>query len=414
MWFNGVHASSFEHAKATSWRNSFYTDFDRKEITYRGVVRAAVEVPTVRKIEVDFLVKGRNAREIEKKLVSMAQWLQSAGTSKLLSDRDPNNYFKARCTTISKPQFSGLSARFTATFTCADYKLYSVRTDLPNGEQNVDTCNFSFAYKHCLNQMGVIFVEESRDAVPEVRANKYDISGRSGTLRYPTDNPILAEREVTGTLYLVNQADASGLMSDEAIAKKLHAVASWLVNAGRSTLVFDNDTMMEYEAEVISAIPYSRTGWENGTLKVKFVVQPLCKNRLLSYLDGQYSIDYTGSLILSLLPMFTDGIGFRTPLNFSVTNNGISSITSVQMNYYTTSYSWKEMRLGNGFYLSPGATLAVNSDAGTILSTPGGDSMRYLWGDFPYITPESERKAVFMFAGATSVNVKIWASTRWL
>lgn len=123
MIFGNLYLESFGHAKVVSWKSSIYTDFDRKELTYRGRVLAAVEVPTLRKIEATVLVRGASAKDIDKKLSDIGKWLKSAGTSKLFSKRDTTHYYLARCTQVSVPEYNGLSARFTVTFTCADNRL---------------------------------------------------------------------------------------------------------------------------------------------------------------------------------------------------------------------------------------------------------------------------------------------------
>jgi len=396
MVFNGVHARSFEHVKVTSWKNSFYTDFDRKEITSRGIVRAAVEVPTIRKIEIDFLVKGRNIREIEKKLTDMAQWLQNAGTAKLLSDRDPNNYFKARCTAISRPQYSGLSARFTVTFTCADYKLYNARTDQQNGQQNVDLSNFRFAGKHCLNDMGAVFVEDSRDITPEVKAHKYEITGMSGTLRYIGREQVLSERQLTGSLYLVNKAQMGGLLSEQEIAQRYHEIASWLVNAKRAPLIFDSDAGREYQAEVTEAVTANRTGWENGVLKVKFILQPVGKDLKTSYVESNLDLAANAWGTIQLAAALGPGFGYTTPLDFQIKNNGATNITDLSIEYNDAKGFARYMRLyGNGFSLLANThhyVVIYGETRYLIILTSSGyyEGMQYIAsGDFPTVSPGS-------------------------
>ena len=86
MYFDNLHLSSFGHCKVVSWKNSVYADFERKELSYRGRVLAAVEVPTIRNVEAAILVRGRSVAEVQKKLSDIADWLYNAGTSKLFSE----------------------------------------------------------------------------------------------------------------------------------------------------------------------------------------------------------------------------------------------------------------------------------------------------------------------------------------
>ena len=425
MRYNGIHASSFEHVKVTSWKNSFYSDFDRREVTSRGVVLASVEVPTIRKIQVSILVKGKNVREIETKLQRMAEWLFSAGTAKLFSDRDPNNYFKARCTAISQPEYSGLSARFTVTFTCADYKLYSARTDMPNGTQNAELSNFTFAGKHCLNDMGMLFIEESRDAIPEIRARKYEITGGTGTLRYSDGIEIdMAERVLQGTLYLVNRATPDGMLSEQEIAERLHNAAAWLVNAERSELFFDSDPDVIYTAEIESAIPFTRTGWENGLLKLRFVMQPLGRDRHILTATGTMNFDVYTSQKLDLTPLLAHGMGYTTPLNVSLYNGGLSIVTSVVIGYRDRR-NWQKVLYIQAdnyeFAFAYGQTLSISETGkaelytGSPLSGSTDLSKFVKWGEVITVSPNSLKELEFSLnALAKNIQVTVQSCARFI
>ncbi len=302
---------------------------------WHKMLRASTEVPTLRKVEVDFLVRGKTSNEIAGKLADMATWLYNAGTAKLFSDQDPNHYYKARCTSVSTPEFSGLFARFTATFTCADYKLYNAQTNQPLTSTATDLSNFTFAGKHCLNDMECVFVEESRDVTPEVKANKYEIAGMNGTLRYLGGSAALAEKQLSGTLYLVNLQDENGLLDETVIAQRLHEIASWLVNAQRAELVLDSDITRQYEAEVIAAASVTRNNWDNGAIKIRFVLQPVSMDVTAKVLEAaSIQLQANTAATVSLEQLFTEGIGYATPMTLTITNNGTGSITDLTVYCY--------------------------------------------------------------------------------
>ena len=250
MIFGNVHLSSFGHCKVVSWKNKIFADFERKELSYRGRLLAAVEVPTMRSIEATILARGSTVKDVDKKLKDIGKWLYEAGTAKLFAERDTTHYYLARCTSVSTPERSGASARITVVFTCADNRLYNVYNNQPITTATSEMNNFTFAGKHCLNDMGCVFVMDSMDAVPTAKVNKYEIAGQSGTLRYDSGEGILyEEKSMSGTLYFVKQS-SDGLMSEEEITKKLHSVAAWLGNSGRAQLILDSDVSRYYEAEV--------------------------------------------------------------------------------------------------------------------------------------------------------------------
>ena len=414
MMFNGVHATSFGRVKVTSWRNSFHTDFDRQEITSRGMIRAAIEVPTVRNIEADFLVKGKSITEIAKTLTDMASWLFNAGMAKLSVERNPNVYFKARCASVSTPEYNGRSARFTATFVCDDYRPYNSRTNQPLISADSDLSNFTFAGKHCLNDMGCIFVEDSRDAIPKVMPNTYPIAGVSGTLRYSNGMICLEEKSLSGTLYFV-ASNVNELMSDIEIANHMHEVASWLINAERASLVFDSDTGRSYDAEVIDAATLSKKNWQNGVLKVKFVLQPICKEIQVKTKSSALSLQANTEMRVALNDLFVDGIGFITPLKIEVTNSGGATVTDLSIGYYDEKNVKKTMRLnGAGFAVSRGQKLTIDGSTYMIFN---GSTEGIKWlksGDFPIVAPGGTKSITFKASTSSTLAVTASCNVRWV
>lgn len=412
MIFGNVHLASFGHCKVVSWKNNIFTDFERKELSYRGRVLAAVEVPTVRTIEATVLVRGSTVKDVDKKLADIGKWLYDAGTAKLFAERDTTHYYLARCTSASTPERSGASARVTVEFTCADNRLYNVYNDQPIVTAASDMSNFTFAGKHCLNDMGCVFVLESVDALPQAKINKYEIAGQSGTIRYDSgEGTMFAEKTLSGTLYFVKQS-RDGLMAEEEISQRLHAVASWLGNSGRARLVFDSDISRYYEAEVDGSQSLSRKDWENGSIKLKMVLQPY------SCSIEQFTVQQ--SLILSAstageISLAALEIGYVTPLIIEITNQSATTITDLRIQFYDEKDVLKTMRLqSGGFSLPSGQTLLIDSSSGDI-TQDGLTGVQWLKsGDFPVISVNGTREIKLISSTAATLGVVVKCNARWL
>ena len=415
MNFANTYLKSFGYCKVLSWKSSVYADFERKELTYRGRLLAAVEVPTIRQINALVLIRGNSKAEVQQKLNAISAWLYGAGTDKLYAEGDNTYYFLARCTKVSVPEYSGNSARITVTFTCADNRLYASYNDQPITTATSEMNNFTFAGKHCLNDMGCVFVLDSMDAVPAIHANKYEISGMSGTLRYEGDEPRYKERQMTGTLYFVKQTANDGLMSDEEIAAKLHDIASWLGNAGRSSLVLDSDISREYEAEYVDGATFSRKEWDNGLVKLKFVLQPHCNDIATTQMSKLLTLAANSASTISLAELIPKGIGATTPIKVIIKNTGSTSISDLSIYYYSEKNVLKRFRLnGQSFTLAGGESVTVDSLSCDVMK---GTTQGVKWlksGDFPSIPANGTKNIRIMANVAGSVEVTVSCKVRWL
>lgn len=416
MIFNNLHLASFGRCKVLSWKSSIYSDFDRNELTYRGRVLAAVEVPTVRSVEATILVRGSTIKDVDKRLSDISKWLFGAGTSKLFSERDTTHYFLARCTQVSKPEYSGASARISVVFTCDDSRLYAVYNDEPITTATSAMNNFTFNGKHCLNDMQCVFVLDTMDASPKVIANTYQISGRSGTLRYSNGSGVrLEEKGMSGSLYFVKPTASDGLMSDSEISERMHKIASWLCNAERAYLILDSDISRRYMAEIVDATTLTRKDWENGSVKIKFVLQP--------YSESVTSKTYSNSFVLGavteqdvpLTSIVPNGIGYETQLVLEITNSSSTAITDLYIYYYDEKNSKKTMRLyGNGFSVANGQTIKID---GPSYSITKGTTAGIQWlksGDFPVLSVGGNKKIRIKSATAATVAVTVRFNERWL
>ena len=110
-------------------RTVSYTHLD----VYKRQVLACVGVPTVRKIEVELLMRAKNRSALPLLLEKVRAWLEESGEEKLHFDSMGGTYYKARCTGTEAPTYSGASARLKVTFTCVDYRRYRLYDDKPVG-----------------------------------------------------------------------------------------------------------------------------------------------------------------------------------------------------------------------------------------------------------------------------------------
>lgn len=413
MNFAGTYLKSFGHCKVVSWKNSVYTDFDRKELVHNGRILAAVEVPTIRKIEAAILVRGGSYDDVRQKLENIAAWLYGAGTAKLCHETDLTRYFMARCTQVSTPEYNGHSARCTVTFTCSDHRLYASYDDQPVTSEENNMSNFTFAGKHCLNDMGCLFVKDSEPAVPAVKGHVYEISGMSGTLRYNTGSPILKETILSGTLYFVKNSP-DGRMTESEITQKRHDVSAWLVNAERAAMVMDSDITREYQAEVVAEAPLTRKDWQNGCLKVKFVVQPVSESVETTRMSTNISTTAGTKQTVDLSALTPGGIGAETPIILTLNHTGGSAISDLILGYNVNGEE-KTMRLNHSsFSMASGSTIIIDSVDGSI-RVNGVDGLLYIKsGDFPVISAGSSNLLSITANGAATLSVDVECKVRWV
>jgi phage-related protein len=413
MTFNGKDLESFGFAKATKFDVSYYSDFERQEITYRGLLRSYLEIPIVRKITVGAIVKDMDKYELDLRLKQISEWLYKTGEGKLMTKRDETRYYKARCIGISVPVFKGSSARFDISFECSDFRPYKSIDNTPIGEATFSSANFTFDGKHCLNDMHCIFKPSSLTAIPEVVRNAYEIAGRSGTLRYDDGLARLTEKTYTGTLYLLDPESSTNLMTEQQINERVHAIACWLINAKRAHLILDSDAGRYYEAEIITTGEISFDDWANGAIDITFTLQPYCQDIASAIIHSSLSLSASAYKDFNLSA--GGDVGYTTPLVLAIKNNGSSAITDLRVKYYDEDNAEKVLRFnGNSFALGAGQTLAINSityDA-TIGST---QALKFInSGDFPVVTPKGNKKIRLYSNVATTLDVTVTMNPRWL
>lgn len=133
MEFAGVKPEQLGRVKVTSVSECFLAEKGWQTVTRRGAVLACVGVPTVRKIEVELLMRAKNRSALPLLLEKVRAWLEESGEEKLHFDSMGGTYYKARCTGTEALTYSGASARLKVTFTCVDYRRYRLYDDKPVG-----------------------------------------------------------------------------------------------------------------------------------------------------------------------------------------------------------------------------------------------------------------------------------------
>lgn len=413
MKFNDRDISAFWSAKAVKFSTNYHTAFERQEVAHRGLLLSYLEVPTVRQIEVDVVVKDRDKHLLDKTLHDMSDFLISSGEAKLFCDRNRKQYFIARCTEISIPEFAGHTAKFTITFTCSDYRPYDFITNQPIGDASTALSNFTFNGKHCLNNMHCLFVLDNYNLIPKANRNIYVISGRSGTLSYNSQSQALDERAITGTLYFLKADGSTSLMTPQEIDKRAHDVASWLVCAGRKPLTFDSNTDLCIDAEFCEQSNISFDKWENGAVDIKMTVQPYfyektekTKTASLSLVRNAWSTVNVSDVISS--------VGYTTPLKISITP--ASPLTELYLHYYDEQGNYKlTLFRDNGFNVAAGQTMVIDGESFNV--TIGTDNaLKYLLsGDFPVLTPNGNKIIGFRSnSESANISVTMSAKVRWL
>ena len=274
MEFAGMKPEQLGRVKVTSVSECFLAEKEWQTVTRRGAVLACVGVPTVRKIEVELLMRAKNRSALPLLLEKVRAWLEESGEEKLHFDSMGGTYYKARCTGTEALTYSGASARLKMTFTCVDYRRYRLYDDKPVGGADPCADNFTFGGKHCLNDMGCMFVLDKETAVPAPVLNKYEVSGMAGTLRFERADLMLKERKVSGKLYFVNREQEGTRLTDEQVAQRMHDVAAWLLQAGRAELVMDADISRSIMAEIEDEASLTCDKWENGVMDISFAEQP--------------------------------------------------------------------------------------------------------------------------------------------
>lgn len=415
MIFAGIRPESLGCVKVLSVTDRFVAAREWQTIQRAGSILASISVPTVREIRAEMLVRAAKTSELLLTMDRVARWLGSAGEARLELSQTEGTYYKARCTDMGEATYSGPSARFTVTFTCTDYRQYNAYNDQPVCGADPASDNFTFAGKHCLMDMGCMFVLDKRMGVPSVSASKYDVLGFPGTLRYDQHDILLSEQTVSGKLYFVSRAQDGAILTDGEIEERLHAVSSWLILAGRAPLVFDSDVTRQYMAELETAADFAHADWENGRLDLKLTLQPYSQDTQAQSLTAALDLGANAAQTVDLSALFPRGVGYVTPLIVEITNTGSSAINALEIGYTDRLGVSRTARLeGGGFSLAAGQTVTVNGEDASV-TRAGQSAILGFTGDFPSVSPAPGKQEISVkSSAAASVSVTVTARARWL
>lgn len=414
MEFDGIRPEQMGCVKVLSVSDRFTAATEQQTVTRRGVILASVSVPTVREISAELLVRGKTAEDVRLTLDKLDDWLGTGRMARLRLRHMKGTYYKARCTDIGPPSFSGASARLSVTFTCEDYRLYNLYNDQPVRGADPGTDNFTFAGKHCLNDMGCMFVISRRTGVPQPALYKYEISGLPGTLRYDAPDLPLKEGQLTGTLYFVGRDESGAPLPDGETEERLHGVAAWLIASGRAELMMDSDITRVYLAEIEDEAAFERGDWENGKLGVTLTLQPLAMDAQESGTAKTMTLAAGVRQAVDLAGAFPRGMGYTTPLVLEIANIGSAAVTDLGIVYRDALGRERTTRFfGAGFSLAAGQTLRVDAEHASS-SIEGANAAQWLCsGEYPSASPGAE--IIWVQTGAAAqVRVTVTARARWV
>lgn len=383
MKFNNVDSENLGGAlgtvKVTRFRDSIVLPFKRTLKQGRQLQRAAIRMYGQRVIDVDILLKAGSTADLYTLAVNVGAWLTGATNAKLVHLYQPTMYYKATLDSITEPAFNGYTAKITASFTCSDPRPYGVTTNTPLVSWAIESMNFTFNGVHCLDTHGLLYEEDEHVIIPELKANKYSVSGTSGTLRYANTREVYAERPRTGRLYLTN-GDSEEPLTYSQVQTKIHAIAAWLTGAKRSPLIFDYEPLKRYWAEVLGEVRLTRDNWDNGYIPITFIEQPFTED--VNPATGSASIS-TFTSQYNTLTLATLATTFPTPFILTISNTGSTAITGVTINVENVDV----LVLGNGFSLAPGKSLVIDTAPPFSIKNDGVDAMQYLssTSDLPMI-----------------------------
>ena len=372
---------------------------DRQTISEAGHVLAEIAMPAIRKVTCEFRITGRCREDLMLELQRLSTWLYRSGEAELELRNLPGQYVLARCTGLSEPEFTGLLARVTATFTCRDPRTYQQYNHRPKEGQEAPFGGFSFNGIHS-SDMHTLFVLDRKTGIPAMEATRIHIPGRPGTLRY-AEMLMPGEREVAGTLYFLSDHPDGQPLTYEESEQKLKEIAAWLVSPGRAELIWDYDTDCIWQAEIIEALDFDRKGWQSGKLRLAFCVQPIAYGQEQK-VEKTLRLTAGRESVLDLSEMFPIQPTFETPIDIRIAGQ----IQGVEIHYPAVS--------GSGYIRVAGPWNQVKINGEDHMAyADGTEANRYVTGDFPVIQP-GDMRISFLSDVNADWSIEVTARARWI
>ena len=395
--FNQIYPSQLGRIRVLRVSDRPDRSMEVQNVSKNGQVLASLRAAKVHTITCELLVLGKSRTEITITLERVRRWLLDSGTAELQTE--PGRHCLAECTGISAPEYRGLSAKVSVTFTC--------RSADRNGT-GPESDGFTFAGRHVTADMGCIFLLERTNPIPAVTPYKLSIPGLPGTIRYE-EMPEPEEKMVTGSLYLVKMPeDTEELLSQREIYRRLRKLSAWLVMSGRADLIWDSEPDVTWQAEFSSA-EFDRQDWLNGRLRIQMVLQPVGMGRETSRtvsLSVQAERPYT----MDLTPLFPEGTGFPVPVDVII-RNVRGSVGRISI---ATADERAPFIMGaRNFRMNSGDILRIMSaDRIAFLNgNPAGLFVRS--GDYPVLLPD-DLSVTFMTDTDAELEITVRTCPRWI
>lgn len=260
--------------------------------------------------------------------------------------------------------------------------------------------NFTFNGEHCLDDHGLLFVEDSggRVITHARRINEYEIAGASGTIRFPGE--AYEKATLSGALYPMESP------ADEAAAQALmRGVAAWLYGP-RGRLIFDYEPDKYRLAEITGESKWSCRDWLDGGLDIAFDIQPFAWAVAPVTASHAVTSDYAFTLDM--------GDSLPAPLEATITNSGEAALTGAAIQYGANYWIFE------GMSIPQNGALAISCEApiGAVITAGGqrANALPYAQ-DFDRIElsgTASVGVTLTFASGARGAAVALQARGRWL
>ena len=343
---------------------------DVQHISRNGHVLASLRTYKTHSVVCEMLILGRSRAEVTITLERLRRWLLDSGTAEL--ETDSGRVCLAECTGISAPEYRGISAGVSVTFTCRNA-----------GKSDPDTDGFTFAGRHVTRDMGCIFLLDRANPVPAVTPYKLSIPGLPGTIRYE-EVPEPEEKTFSGTLYLLRDAtEPDSLITQAETIRRLRKLSTWLLMNGRAPLIWDAEPDISWQAEFVSA-EFDRQEWHNGRLRVQFVLQPVGIGQEVSR-TVQISMKANVPCTLDLTDLFPDGTGYPVPVDLLIRDKK-GSVGRVSVN--CTGMTEPFVMGDRSFQMNTGDILRIMGTERVVFLNGKPAGIYVLSGDYPVMPTE--------------------------
>ena len=393
--FNRIYPSQLGRVRVLRVSDRPDRSMEVQHIARSGQVLASLRTYKTHSVVCEMLILGRSHAEVTITLERLRRWLLDSGTAEMVTDS--GRTYMAECTGITAPEYRGISAGISVTFTCRNA-----------GNSDVNSDGFTFAGRHITRDMGCVFLLDRANPVPTITPYKLSIPGLPGTIRY---DEVLEPEEKTfsGTLYLLRQAtEPDGLIPQTEMIRRLRKLSTWLLMNGRAPLIWDAEPEVTWQAEFVSA-EFDRQEWHNGRLRVQMIVQPVGIGQELSR-TVQVSMKANVSHTLDLTELFPDGTGYPVPVDLIIRNKK-GSIGRISVN---CTGMQKQFVMGDrNFRLNIGDILRIMATERIVFLNGKPAGIYILSGDFPVMSREDLR-VTFQTDADADLEITMQCFPRWI